>query len=617
MKKSKRHPFLLLFYIFSPLLLTAQNSSVSRVEPPNWWTGMKNTSLQLMLYGENIGDLDVRVDNKNITVDKINRVNNYNYLFVDLTISPETTAGEFIIRLVDSNSYNVVVFTYALAERRPGSAERQGFTNADVLYLITPDRFANGDPGNDNHPDMLEKVNRNLPGGRHGGDIKGIADHLDYLAEIGYTAVWVNPVLENNMETYSYHGYSTTDFYKVDPRFGTNEDYKKLSATASAKGIKMVMDMIVNHCGSEHWWMKDLPSKDWINFDNKFVQTNHRKPVIQDPHRSEYDYQRMVDGWFVETMPDMNQRNPFLATYLIQNAIWWIEYADLAGIRMDTYPYAYKDFMSQWTCAVMSEYPDFNVTGEEWSENPAIVAYWQRGKVNPDGYSSCLPSLIDFPLRSALQASLTTSGFDALYNMQANDFIYADPDKLVVFADNHDMDRFFTQVGEDLGLFKMGMAQVLTARGTPQIYYGTELLFTNNVGDNGVIRRDYPGGWEGDEINAFSNAGLSDQQIEARTFMTTLLNWRKTAEVIHNGKLLHFAPENGMYVYFRISDGEMVMVVLNKNKQETGLRLARFSEVLENVSTGTNVMTGERITFGNQLQVPGNSPLIISIKKIN
>ncbi len=615
MNKLKHISFLLLHIVVAPLLLSAQNSSVSHVEPPNWWVGMNNTALQLMLYGENIGDLEVLVDDENITVDKINRVDNFNYLFVDLTIDPKTLPGAFVIRLVNSNNYNVAIFTYNLSARRPGSAERLGFTNADVLYLITPDRFANGDPENDNHPEMLEKVNRSLPGGRHGGDIKGIADHLDYLADIGYTAVWVNPVLENNMETYSYHGYSTTDFYKVDPRFGTNEDYKNLSAKASEKGIKMVMDMIVNHCGSEHWWMKDLPSKDWINFDNKFVQTNHRKPVIQDPHRSEYDYKRMVDGWFVETMPDMNQRNPFLATYLIQNAIWWIEYADLAGIRMDTYPYAYRDFMTQWTCAVMAEYPNFNVTGEEWSENPSIVAYWQQGKVNPDGYTSCLPSLIDFPLRSALQASLTWSGFDALYNTQANDFIYADANKLVVFADNHDMDRFFTQVGEDLGLFKLGMAQVLTTRGTPQIYYGTELLFTNATSDHGLIRKDYPGGWQGDANNAFTNEGLSDKQIEARAFMTTLLNWRKTAKVIHEGKLLHFAPEKGMYIYFRINDTEIVMVVLNKNEQDTQLNLSRFNEVLESVNTGTNIMTGESIAFNSQILVAGKTPLIISIKK--
>jgi len=590
-------------------------SVIDRVEPPFWWADMKNTSLQLMLHGENIGHLDVLIDEQNITVDKINRVDNHNYLFVDLTISPQIDPGKYIIRLVNPDNHNTMEFTYNLEARRPGSAEREGFSNADVLYLITPDRFANGDPGNDNHPDMLEKANRSFHGGRHGGDIKGISDHLNYLKDLGFTAIWVNPVLENNMETYSYHGYSTTDFYRVDPRFGNNNEYQELSKKAGEMGIKMIMDMIVNHCGSEHWWMNDLPSDDWINFDNKFVQTNHRKPVIQDIHRSEYDYKRMVDGWFVETMPDMNQRNPFLATYLIQNAIWWIEYADLAGIRMDTYPYAYKEFMTEWTCAVMSEYPNFNVAGEEWSENPSIVAYWQQGKVNPDGYTSCLPSLIDFPLRSALQASLTYSGFDALYYAQANDFIYANPDKFVVFADNHDMDRFFTQVNEDFGHFQMGITHVLTTRGTPQIYYGTELLFTNNTPDHGIIRQDFPGGWQGDSVNVFTGKGLTEQQVNALGFMSRLMIWRKDKKVIHSGKLLHFAPENNTYVYFRVNENEIIMVALNLNKDNTRLLLARFEEILGGVQKGINVLTGDPITFGDSIILPGNAPLIIEIHR--
>ncbi len=588
-------------------------SVVEKVEPPVWWTGMHNTSLQLMVYGKNISDYTASISSKGITLDATTKVKSPNYLFLDLTIDTEAKPGNYEIIFTYKNKKET--YNYTLLERKDASSDRQGFSNKDVMYLITPDRFANGHPENDNHPEMLENVNRSFHGGRHGGDLEGISKNLDYLKNLGYTAIWVNPVLENNQEIYSYHGYSTTDYYKVDPRFGSNQEYKSLSEKAASKDIKMIMDMIVNHCGSGHWWMEDLPTDDWINFGNKFVQTNHQKPTIQDPYKSDYDYKQMVDGWFVETMPDLNQKNPYLATYLIQNSIWWIEYADLDGIRMDTYPYSDMDFMRDWTCAIMNEYPNFNITGEEWSENPNIVAHWQRGKINSNGYTSCLPSMIDFPLRSALQRSLVNRNFNDLYSMQANDFIYADPNTFVVFPDNHDMDRFFTQVSEDLGLFKMGITHVLTTRGTPQIYYGTEILFTNSAPDHGIIRQDYPGGWAGDSVNAFTGKGLTDQQINARQFMSRLMNWRKDKDVIHSGKLVHFVPQNNMYVYFRSNNSEIIMVVLNLNPDDSTLFLSNFEEVLSGVDEGTNVMTGEIIALDGNIQIPANAPLIIEIRR--
>ena len=361
---------------------------INRVEPPFWWAGMKNPKLQLLVHGENISQLTPKIQYKGLSLERVIKVKSPNYLFLDLKMDPAITPGTCNIVFLNANQEVAASYNYEFLAREKGSAEREGFNNSDVLYLITPDRFVNADPANDSMEGLKEKRNRDFKGGRHGGDIAGIEKSLDYIADLGFTAIWVNPVLENDQEEYSYHGYSTTDFYKVDPRFGSNEAYRALSKKAKGKGVKFIMDMIVNHCGSGHWWMDDLPTDDWLNSTGEYVQTNHKKSVIQDPHGAQIDRQIFVDGWFVSTMPDLNQRNDLMATYLTQNSIWWIEYADLAGIRMDTYPYPDMNYMTDWTKAVMHEYPDFNVVGEEWNGNPAIVSYWQRGKQNPNGYTS-------------------------------------------------------------------------------------------------------------------------------------------------------------------------------------------------------------------------------------
>jgi glycosidase len=616
--------------IFFSLLLLLSASTLSlgqtidRMEPPFWWAGMNNPELQLMAYGPNIGELQVSLENySGAKLTSVTRLENPNYLVIDLILSPEAKPGNLNL-LFKKSDKTVISHSYELKQRREGSAMREGFNTSDVMYLITPDRFANGDPDNDTVEGLKEKANRKFKGGRHGGDIKGILDNLDYIKEMGFTAIWVNPVLENDMERFSYHGYSTTDFYRVDSRFGTNEDYQELSRKAKEMGIKLIMDMIVNHNGSEHWWMKDLPASDWVNYQKEFLDgeykiTSHRKSTIQDPYVSQKDLDDYVDGWFVPTMPDLNQNNPYMATYLTQNSIWWVEYADLAGIRMDTYSYPEQDYMTEWTCDVMAEYPHFNIVGEEWNLNPSIVAYWQKGKQNPNGYTSCLPSLMDFPLQSGVVEGLNEketnfSGWIKTYERLANDFIYADPMNMVIFPDNHDMQRFYSQVNEDFDLFKLGITYFLTVRGVPQIYYGTEILMTSSS-DHGIVRSDFPGGWAGDKVNAFTGKGLSAKEKEAQDFFKTLLNWRKNNAAVHNGKLMHFNPKEGVYVLFRYTDREKVMVVLSKNDKAVSLDLSRFSEVLSGQNTqGKEILSGRDISLKGSLEVPAMTPMVIEIK---
>lgn len=591
-----------------------------RVEPAFWWAGMQNPNLQLLAYGKQISDLRPVINYPGVRLIQTVSVENPNYLFLDLDLKG-AKPGTFEIQFQEKGKTRLV-YTYRLLERQQESAQRKGFSPADVMYLITPDRFANGDPSNDAVEGMRERPNRSFKGGRHGGDITGIINHLDYISDMGFTAVWLNPLLENNMQEYSYHGYSITDYYKVDPRFGSNALYLEMIHKAHEKGIKVIMDMILNHCGSEHWWMKDLPTKDWINFGGQFVPTNHRRETIQDPYASAYDHKRNSDGWFVETMPDLNQRNPLLATYLIQNTIWWIEYANLDGIRMDTYPYPDIQFMADWNEAVLNEYPYFNVVGEEWTGNPAQVSFWQSGKVNPNGYSSKLPSLMDFPLQEAVRDAMLQSengwesGLVRIYRMLASDYLYPNPRNLVVFPDNHDMDRFFTAVQQNLNWFKQGLVLLLTTRGTPQLYYGTEILMTNTPsGDHGIIRTDFPGGWQGDPINGFTGKGLPEPARETQQWIRKLLQWRKTASVVHHGKMLHFVPEQSTYVTFRFDDSTKLMVILNKNEKPYSLKLDRFEEILQGATQGKDVLKGTLYALRTGvLDLPPGEALILEIE---
>lgn len=605
-------------FIFSPELFC---QSISRIEPPNWWTGMKDPNLQIMLYGDNIGSLKARIKYPGVKLSKASCPENDNYLFIDLVIKKNTKAGSIPIQLLDNEGHELNI-KFPLYSREPGSAERIGFNTSDVIYLLTPDRFSNGDTLNNQVEGLKETPNRADKNGRHGGDVEGIKQHLDYISEMGFTAIWPTPVLENNMPKYSYHGYAITDFYKVDPRMGTNESYKSFCHVAEQKGIKVIMDMVINHCGLEHWWMKDPPTKDWINYYQKdFIGTNHRKTIQMDPYAAPEDHDILTHGWFVRTMPDLNPENPYLGKYLIQNSIWWIEYAGLSGIRMDTYLYPDENYMSDWSKHVMNEYPNFNIAGEVWHINPAIVSHWQRGKINANGYVSYLPSLFDFPVQNALRGALMSpdegdSGWNILYETIAQDFLYANPQQLVVFPDNHDMNRIYTQLGEDLGKFKIAIAFVLTTRGIPEIFYGTEILKTSpEKRDDGIIRSDFPGGWEGDTINAFTGEGLTLQQKESQEFIKHLLKWRKGAAVVHHGKLMQYVPQQGIFVYFRYTETDTIMVILNKNNSPVTLQLDRFKRMMGESIQGKEIISEKMISLKDSLFLEKMGPMIIEIKK--
>lgn len=613
---------LLFFFVFSGSLFA---QSVEQVEPPFWWAGMERDTLQLMLYGDKVGEMTVQSVDSGVDLLRVESGDSPNYLFVYLNVG-KAKPGAFKLNL-KSSAGRVETLNYELRQREPGAAQVKGFDQSDVIYLITPDRFVNGDPDNDNVGEMPDTLNRSFRGGRHGGDLAGIERSLDYLADMGFTAIWLNPVLENDMEIYSYHGYSTTDFYRVDPRYGTNEQYRELVQNAQRKGIKVIMDVIVNHFGSFHPWMADLPTDDWINFQQEgFTPTTHRRETIQDPYASEYDKRAFSDGWFVKTMPDLNQRNPLVADYLTQVSLWWIEYLGLNGLRMDTYPYPDKDYMAEWVDDLLREYPDFGIVGEEWSTNPAIVAHWQRGKQNANGYRSNLPSVMDFPLQHALIQALKAptekfnEDFADLYRMLANDFQYADPSNLVVFADNHDMSRALTQLDHNPKLLKMALAYLATTRGIPQIFYGTEVLMSNpGTDDHGIIRSDFYGGWEGDEKSAFTGEGLTAEEKEMQQFVKTLLNWRKDAKVVHSGQLMHYAPlfNERVYTLFRYDDDRAVMLILNQSSELQSADLSKYRfEMLDGVRSATDALSGERVSLSDdQLELPPQSFRILEFNR--
>ena len=596
-----------------------------QVEPPNWWAGMRSSTLQLMLHGEDLANYSPEVHYEGLTVESWHPGTSPNYLFIDLSFSSRVQPGKVPLSLRRSG-YPVIGLEYELKERQKEAAAYKGFDATDVIYLITPDRFANGNPDNDIIPGMKEQgVDRTDDYARHGGDIRGMIDHLDYIGGMGFTAIWPTPLLTNDMPRTSYHGYAITDFYGVDPRFGTLEEYRELSHEARLRGVKLIMDQVVNHCGLSHWWMADLPFPDWIHYQQEYVEgkpftvTNHRRTVNQDPYASRADRELMNRGWFVPSMPDLNQSNPFLATYLIQNSIWWVETLQLGGIRQDTYPYPDKGFMARWARAIMEEYPNFNIVGEEWSHNPLLVGYWQHGAHNRDAYQSYLKSTMDFPLQRALVKALRTeeqwdSGLNILYEGLANDFYYPRPSDILFFGDNHDMDRLFTQLGESVPLMEMALAFILTTPRIPQIYYGTELLLQNSKkpGDHGLIRTDFPGGWAGDAKNGFTGEGLTEAESLMQQYLRSILIFRKQSQAIQKGDLIHFAPEDGTYLLARAMGGETAVVILNKNESPVALPLDRFEELGLMGRTLRNVLTDEKIQWSGSIKLEGPGAFIFT-----
>ena len=603
-----------------PTFAYATDYRIEHMEPPLWWTGMHNGKLQLMVHGPKIADLEPALSYPGVRIASVSRVANRNYLFIDVDIAPDAAPGK--LDLIFRRGGQIIRYPYALLARDQNSARRIGFNSGDAIYQVMPDRFANGDPANDSIASMPDKLNRAERSGRHGGDIKGIADHLDYVADMGYTVIWPTPLLESDMPAYSYHGYATTNHYRIDPRYGSNAEYRDLVARARARGLGVIQDVVLNHIGGKHWWLQDMPTPDWLTYQGKFVPTAHHRTAVQDPYASAEDKRNFTAGWFAQGMPDLNQANPFVATYLIQNNIWWIEYAGLAGLRVDTYGYSDTAFLSRWSGSLMAEYPRLNLVGEEWSTLAPVVAHWQRGKQNVDGYVSHMPSMMDFPLTDALRRSLAAPddderGLANLYEALSLDHVYPNPGNLVLFEGNHDMSRIYSELHADEGLFRMAMAFVATAPRIPQFYSGTEILMTSTTKgrDDPSYRQDFPGGWRGDTVNAFTGAGLSAGQSAAQAYVKKLLNWRKGAAVIHHGRTMHFGPEQNTYVYFRYDESKKVMVALNKNKTATVLKTARFQEMLGAARAGVDVVTGRRVALDGEIKLPARSALILEIEQ--
>ncbi len=583
---------------------------ITKVEPPCWWVGMANDTLQIMVTGDGIGNADASIDYPGIKLLEQLKLDSPNYKFLYLTIADDTRPGKMPIRF--SLNGRTATYDYDLKARDRKPEDYIGFSASDVLYLLMPDRFARGDAKAADEFKGLDYpvgYDRTQPSTRHGGNIAGIRERLGYLDSLGVTALWATPVLENDMPGGSYHGYATTDYYRIDPRFGTNEEWNLLVTDAQARGMKVVMDMIFNHSGSAHPWMKDMPSSDWYNHPDGKELTNFRLSTVHDPYVSDYDLDHTVNGWFVPDMPDLNQRNPHLMKYLTQNSIWWIETSKINGIRMDTYPYADMKAMAGWARDVMREYPNFNIVGECWYGNEAGSAFWQAGnKMNP--VPTHLPTVMDFKLsidghKFFDEETDPWNGLNHLYDHLALDYLYADPQKVLTFLDNHDTDRYLLQMPDNLGSWKQAIAFLLTSRGIPQLYYGTELLMngTKKITD-GHIRLDMPGGFDGDSHSEFTREGRTDIQNEAWDFMQQLLQWRRSSavnEVIARGSLKHFMPQNGIYAYERRLGDKSVVVLLNGKDEPNTVTMERTLEILPYGISRRNMMTGENVTITEKM----------------
>lgn len=603
-------------------------SQIQKVEPAFWWKGMKNPELQILVYGKNISKYTVELSDK-IKVKDLTLTENPNYVFITVNTN-EINASSFKINFKEKNK-TVYTYNYELKNRKSGSADRNSFTSKDVMYLIMPDRFANGDVSNDSQPNLIEKVNRNLPSGRHGGDLRGIINNLDYLKNLGATALWLTPANEDNEKQTSYHGYAQTDLYKIDGRYGTNEEYLELSRELQKRGMMLIQDYVTNHWGISHWLIQDLPTKDWIHQfkdgEGKygFKRSNYRTTSQFDNNVAQVDKDIALNGWFDTTMPDLNQSNPLVLNYLTQNAIWWIEYAELGGLRVDTYPYNDKIAMAKWAKAITDEYPKFNIVGEAWLYNPAHVSFWQKNSkiAEIENYNSNLPSVMDFTLFTDLPSALKEEdgwdkGMIKIYNSFGNDFLYPDINNVLVFFENHDTERFNEIFKGDSNYYKMAMTLISTSRGIPQIYYGSEIGMRGdkNNGGDAEIRKDFPGGWKGDSQNAFDPKTQTAQQKDYFDFTQKLLNWRKGKDVIHNGKTKHYMPIDKVYVYFRYNDKENVMVIINNNQKEQTLDLSRFAESLGRISSGKDVISGKEFSVNsqNKLTIPAKSTLVLELK---
>ncbi|MDN3671482.1 glycoside hydrolase family 13 protein [Flavobacterium branchiarum] len=602
------------------LFSASAKAQIQKTEPPFWYAGMNNPELQIMFYGKNIAQYEPSVSN-NVVIKDIKKTENPNYLFVTID-TKNIPASEFVFSFKNKNK---VAFTqkYSLKKRRENSAQRKSFDASDMMYLIMPDRFANGNPKNDNDASLVEKANRSIPGGRHGGDIEGIIKNLDYISSLGATTIWNAPLNEDNDKEHSYHTYAQSDVYKIDARYGTNEDYVRLSNEMHKRDMKLVMDYVTNHWGITHWMMKDLPTKSWTNQFENYTQTHHRREVITDIHASKLDKEVCIDGWFVPSMPDLNLKNPLVAKYLTQNAIWWIEYANLDGFRVDTYNYSDPAAMANWAKSVTDEYPNFNIVGEIWMHNQANLAYWQKdSKIGAiQNYNSNLPSVMDFTLHNQIGSAFNDdeanwdNGMIKFYNNFALDYLYPNTNNILVFAENHDTSRINDLYKYDVAKYKLVMTLMATVRGIPQLYYGSEIGMggDKSQGDGG-IRLDFPGGWKGDTNNAFTKEGRTAKQAEYFDFTSKLFNWRKSNEAVHFGKMTHYIPENNTYVYFRYTDAKTVMVVFNNNAKPQTIKTNRFQENIKNFKTGKDILTDKKFDITSEITLEPKSAVVLELE---
>ncbi len=599
---------------------TALFAQIDRVEPPFWYEKMNYSQLQIMFYGKSIAQNEVSVSG-GIKITDITRTENPNYLFITID-TKDQVAKQYVFTFKNEKGKKITQ-NFELRKRKSNSAQRKSFDSSDVMYLIMPDRFANGDPSNDSHPELTEKVNRDLPGGRHGGDITGIIKNLDYLQNLGITAIWNTPMCEDNDKTYSYHTYGQSDVYKIDPRYGTNEEYLKLSAELKKRNMKLIKDYVTNHWGAEHWMYKDLPSYEWFHQFPGYAQSNYRMTTQFDPNASAIDTKYCMDGWFVPSMPDLNQSNPLVLNYLVQNAIWWIEYADLDGFRVDTYSYNDKVGIANWTKAITDEYPNFNIVGEIWMHDQAQIAYWQKdSKISAiQNYNSHLPSVMDFTFHDAIGNVFNeddanwNDGMIKIYENFTNDFLYPNPQNLLIFLENHDTGRFNQNYKKDFKKYQMAMTLLATTRGIPQVYYGTEIGMAGDKGKGDAdIRQDFPGGWKSDSNNAFNANLRTDEQARFYDFTSKLFQWRKDKSVIHFGKMTHYIPENNVYVYFRHNDKETVMVLINNSVETQDIKTKRFQENIQQYKIGVEVLTNQTLDIQESITIPAKSAYILELK---
>lgn len=611
--------FIVSYILFLHGVVAQNRDAIERIDPPNWWIGMQNQDLQLLIKGNNIGTYNsISIMPEGITVSAVEKVESKDYLFLNLQITNKALPGQYIIKLSDGKKE--IIYNYELKSRQVDPAKMNGLNSSDMIYLIMPDRFANGDLKNDIDLKSNEiKIERDSILCRHGGDISGVINHLDYIKELGATAIWLNPVQENNQPKESYHGYAITDHYKIDSRLGTLADYAHLVQAAHQNGTKVVMDMVFNHTGNEHYLYKSQPAKDWFHQFDKFTRTNYRATSVMDPYASAYDKNLMQNAWFDKHMPDLNQQNKQLANYLIFNSIWWIETAAIDGFRVDTWAYPDQEFMKKWTKAIKNEYPQFTIFGEVWEHGPAIQAKF-ADNIYEEPYKGSMPGSIDFELYYAINDALTkefgwTEGAAKIYYTLAQDYLYKDASKNVIFLDNHDLSRFTSMVDGNLEKYKSGIAFLLTTRGIPSLFYGTEILMKAWSNPDAKVRIDFPGGWPNDSLSKFNSNGRNPSENEAFNYIKKLAQYRKNCKAITAGKLMQFVPENGIYVYFRYVENQKIMVVMNTNNKSVELETSRFKEMINDYQSAKNIITEQSIENLNKLSLNPYATVILELHK--